>query len=229
MANELGLRIQQLREQKNLSQEEFSKALGFTQKQVSYWENGKARPRSATIREIAKFFNVDVSEITKPTRRSTDVVAEPDALSSEYPIPVLGPIAATPGRIRDAIHPIRYISGTKEDVGCYACEISGDSMLPEYRHGEIVVWRPVNLHLTPDADEGSGYVPYEAVRGYNGKDCIILHNGESSLKRIRIERTQGIKYSVDILALNDFYPVIHVRMGDDFLIQGVVKRSGMLR
>jgi len=224
MPNELGLRIHQLREQKNLTQEELADALDVNQKQVSFWESGRARPQKESLRKLAGFFGLKVEDIVRSQRRPTET-APADPLESEYPIPLLGPIAASPGRIRDAIHPVRYIYGTKNDTGCYACWVAGDSMEPKYAHGEIVIWRPVNLELTPDAEEGAIYVPYEAVKNFNGKDCIILHDGASSLKRLRIEKTKGLKYSVDIISLNDFYPPIHVRMGAEFRIQGEVKRS----
>jgi len=58
-----GNRIFELRSAMRLSQTELADMLGVTNKAVSKWENGKAKPTTDTIRKLAALFKVDVEEL----------------------------------------------------------------------------------------------------------------------------------------------------------------------
>ena len=58
-----GNRILELRTRFNLSQAELAEMLGVTNKAVSKWETGKAKPTVNTIRKLAAIFNTDVNEL----------------------------------------------------------------------------------------------------------------------------------------------------------------------
>ena len=51
-------RIKFLRESKNMTQVEFGKIAGVSDKAVSTWENGTAEPRMGAIQKIADYFGV---------------------------------------------------------------------------------------------------------------------------------------------------------------------------
>lgn len=55
--------IKKLRTQHGMSQEEFGKIAGVSDKAVSTWENGKKEPRMGAIQKIALYFNINKSEI----------------------------------------------------------------------------------------------------------------------------------------------------------------------
>ena len=57
--------IYKLRIQAGLSQSELGAYLGVTNKAVSKWEVGKAKPGVDTIRKLAAFFGVSVDELLK--------------------------------------------------------------------------------------------------------------------------------------------------------------------
>ncbi len=59
----LGTTIATLREKNNMTQQDLAKMLNFTPQAVSKWENDASEPKLETIREIAKLFNVSISEI----------------------------------------------------------------------------------------------------------------------------------------------------------------------
>ena len=57
-----GNKIYQLRNQLKLSQSELAKLVGVSNKAVSKWENGKAKPTTNVLRELARIFHVDIDE-----------------------------------------------------------------------------------------------------------------------------------------------------------------------
>ncbi len=58
MNNDFGKIIHDLREDGDLSQTELGKAVGLTQRKISYLETGKCEPSLADIRQFAVFFNL---------------------------------------------------------------------------------------------------------------------------------------------------------------------------
>lgn len=54
----IGNIIKELRNENNISQSAFAKAIGVGQATVSEWEKGVYEPNASAIRAIAKFFNV---------------------------------------------------------------------------------------------------------------------------------------------------------------------------
>lgn len=76
----LGKRIRELRNERNLTQEEFGKAIGnFEKSTISQWETGERTPGIAIAHKIADFFGVSTdyllgrADVRKP-RSSDDVI-----------------------------------------------------------------------------------------------------------------------------------------------------------
>ena len=67
-----GQRIAELRKQQNLSQESLGELLGVTNKAVSKWENGSAKPNTALIPKIAEILGVTVEELFACKRLEKD-------------------------------------------------------------------------------------------------------------------------------------------------------------
>lgn len=53
------------RKKAGLNQVDAAKALGVTQGAISMWENGRTKPRSNQIVEIAKLYGVTVDELLR--------------------------------------------------------------------------------------------------------------------------------------------------------------------
>ena len=77
------LRIKQLREENNLTQEEFANKLNMTQQRISAYEKEKREPDLNTLQQIADFFGVSTdyllgkSDIRNPEK---EIDFDPDKL-----------------------------------------------------------------------------------------------------------------------------------------------------
>ncbi len=60
---EFNEKLQNLRKQKGLTQEELAEALYVSRTAISKWESGRGYPSIDSLREIAKFFSVTIDEL----------------------------------------------------------------------------------------------------------------------------------------------------------------------
>ena len=70
--------IKKLRLEHNLSQKEFDKIAGVSDKAVSTWENGTKEPRMGTIQKIADFFGIKKSDIIEDNDDDLPELTEKD-------------------------------------------------------------------------------------------------------------------------------------------------------
>ena len=78
----IGSNIKAIREAHGLTQEEFGKIAGVTDKAVSTWENGTKTPRMGAIQKIADYFGMQKSEIIDDNLTSDSI--NEDAELTEY-------------------------------------------------------------------------------------------------------------------------------------------------
>ena len=60
---EFNQKLQELRKQKGLTQEELAKELFVSRTAISKWESGRGYPNIESLKLIAKFFSVTVDEL----------------------------------------------------------------------------------------------------------------------------------------------------------------------
>ena len=60
---EFNEKLQQLRKQKGLTQEELAEALFVSRTAISKWESGRGYPNIDSLKELAKFFSVTIDEL----------------------------------------------------------------------------------------------------------------------------------------------------------------------
>lgn len=170
-------RIGDLRRNANMKQIELCKLLGISQATLSSWENGKYEPDINQLRELSKIFDTSIDYIVgnSPAGR---------------PVPVLGTIpAGVPlEAIEDVLDyeelPESMFSGGRE---YFALKIEGDSMMPRYEDGDVVILRQ------QDSCE-------------SGQDCAVLVNGnDATFKRVRVNEN-----SLTLQPLNPAYePIVY--------------------
>ncbi len=72
----IGLFLRELRNEKNLSQEQLAEEFGVSSRSISRWENGNTMPDISIIIELADFYDVDVREIIRGERKSENMDKE---------------------------------------------------------------------------------------------------------------------------------------------------------
>ena len=72
---EFNEKLQELRKQKGLTQDELAKKLYVSRTAVSKWELGRGYPNIESLKAIAKFFSVTVDELL-----SSNEILRPDDL-----------------------------------------------------------------------------------------------------------------------------------------------------
>lgn len=126
---------------------------------VSDWYNGKKYPRMDVVQKLAFFLDIELS----------DLVEEPK-LNNNNRIPIFSKIPA--GIPIELIEDVidyeeldpKMFTGDKEYFGV---KVSGDSMYPEYRDGDVLIVQKIN-----DCE--------------SGQDCIVMINGnDGTFKRVK--------------------------------------------
>ena len=76
----IGKRIHEIRQQKNLTQEQLASDLGISRQAVSKWESGKAIPDIENLMYISNLYNVSLDELIKGDDRvGQKIVADASA------------------------------------------------------------------------------------------------------------------------------------------------------
>ena len=145
-----------------LTQQNVADSLGITYQAYSHYENERRTPDIDTIYKLAKLFNVEVDYLIGKSNNN-------EKPNKSVKIPVLGVIhAGLPVEAVENIIDYEEISMEMANKGEYfALKVNGDSMLPTFINGDIVVVRKQS-----DAD--------------NGNVCVVMVNGDdATLKRIK--------------------------------------------
>ena len=79
---ELNEKIQELRKQKGLTQEELAASLFVSRTAISKWESGRGYPNIDSLKAIAKFFGVTIDELLSGDELLS--IAEEDARQKEH-------------------------------------------------------------------------------------------------------------------------------------------------
>lgn len=172
--------IKRLREYYDLSQQDLADIANVTDKAVSTWEVGTKTPRMGAIEKISMHFNIPKSAIVDDfdeyvkEKRSHLKSGHDDRLVAAtekkgVKIPVLGSIpAGIPIEAIEDIIDYEEIpeSWTRGGNEYFALKIKGESMMPEYRDKDTVIFKKQD---TCD----------------NNDDCAVMLNGnEATFKRV---------------------------------------------
>ena len=143
---EISKKIHLLRKENGLTQSQFAKIAGATDKAVSAWEKGKRSPKLQYTRPICDYFGIDLNtfvdesnDVYKPTLPND---ATPLDVQSFHRIPILGRIAA--GLPLYAEQNIEGYTLTDLNGGAeyFALRVKGDSMnAARIQEGDVLIVR----------------------------------------------------------------------------------------
>lgn len=176
----LGENIKQARLMAKISQEELAKRLGYKSRStIAKIESGENDLTQKKVAAFAKALNVSIDFLMDGAgKRVEDNIRV-------YEIPVVGKVVAgTPiDAIENITEYIRITNPAAADGSYYALHITGASMEPEMREGDLVI-----VHKQDYFD--------------NGDICIVLVNGyEATVKKVQ-KNESGI-------TLIGFNPVVY--------------------
>lgn len=199
--------------QRGVSQKVLATEMGLTQPTLNRARSGENEPQAKTLAAIAKYYGMTHDSMLDLTRISRDdLLLSLDSIcekrgakfdanvaashESQRPIPVISAVQA--GLLTDIADP--YPAGAGFDVeyvdsSCsrwtFALEISGESMLPEFRPGDRVIIDP---ELSP--------MPGDYVVAKNDSE-------EATFKKYRPRGRSADGTDVfELVPLNDDYPTI---------------------
>ena len=172
---------------------------------LARWLLTNADPRRQGGRSLDKLFRSGT--LAQRIRQTLD--PEPTAHKNiapiraiRYQVPLINKVAAGyPRDFTDLDYPARHADDTIDvpdlnDPQAFAARIVGDSMTPDYREGDIVVFSP-------------------AAKVADGSDCFVrlLPDNTTTFKRIFFDRASGNgKEQIRLQPLNpQFAPTIHAR------------------
>lgn len=176
----LGENIKQARLMAKISQEELAKRLGYKSRStIAKIESGENDLTQKKVAAFAKALNVSIDFLMDGAgKRAEDNIRV-------YEIPVVGKVVAgTPiDAIENITEYIRITNPAAADGSYYALHVTGTSMEPEMKEGDLVI-----VHKQDYFD--------------NGDICIVLVNGyEATVKKVQ-KNESGI-------TLIGFNPVVY--------------------
>ena len=193
---ELGKYLKQLREIKGLSLREVDKLSDISYTHLNMIENGKRNVTPALLRNLAQLYNVDYLEKYKKagyidliedeerSKIKTDILGNP-----VVPIPLIGTVKAGYDYLAQenwegTIDLDKKIADTGD---FFALRIKGDSMIPAFFEGDIVIIRKQNYCE-------------------NNQFAVVIINGEEgTLKKVK-KTDEGII----LQPINPAYRTCHV-------------------
>lgn len=166
-------RLKQLMEIKNLRQADIVEKTKLGKSAISQYVSGKVTPKQDKIYIIASAYDISPSWLMGYDVPSRDILidgkAKPSTNIPIYEIPVVGKVVAgTPiDAIENITDYIRVTNPAAADGSYYALHVTGASMEPEMREGDLVI-----VHKQDYFD--------------NGDICIVLVNGyEATVKKVQ--------------------------------------------
>jgi SOS-response transcriptional repressor LexA len=202
--NAIGRFIRRRRNEKGLSAKRLAHLVGISDAHVIYIEKAQRRATFDKIMNILHALGVSFEEMMREIGRKENV--EPAAMKYYGKVPVVSWVTAGSWKdIADAFEPgdaDEWIDSDVKGRNVFALRVTGDSMEPEFKHGEIIT---VNPHL-------------EAMPN----DYIVIKDREeqATFKQLKKYGTRLVLHP-----LNPNYHDQEVKRGEFKIIGKVVKKE----
>lgn len=164
--------IKRIRLEHGLSQAEFGKIAGVSDKAVSTWELGTKTPRMGAVEKIANYFGITKSAIVDDVQPASPTPIPPGfiPMPKMHKVPLVGSIACGTPILAE-----QNIDGSvdaPEDIRCdFALRCKGDSMIDAGIHDGDAVY----IRIQPEVE--------------NGEIAAVRVGEEATLKRVYYDGT----------------------------------------
>lgn len=162
----MGERITKARKAVGKTQADIARHFDISRNAVSAWESDISKPTGAKIGELAKLLNTTpdylygsedessphsaVSTSPSPPELPYLDISLPDRQSMPLDIPVMGTVIGGNGGTfvyeGGVVDYVRRLPGVAKAKGIFALRVVGESMVPAYKEGALIVLNP---HLPP--------------------------------------------------------------------------------
>jgi SOS-response transcriptional repressor LexA len=201
----VGRAIKLRRTERGLSARQLAEAVGVSDAHILNIEKGLKRAAFDKILSILSVLDMNMYELMEGIGRG-DVNAEPAVLRRPHRVPVVTWVTAGIWKeVCDAFEPGDADEWIDSDVAgrnVFALRVTGDSMEPEFKDGEVVI---VNPHV-------------EAVPN----DYVVVKNRDEQATFKQLKK-YGARWVLH--PLNPKYPDQEVKRGDFMIIGRVVKKE----
>lgn len=193
----VGQRIKQKRKESKCNQRDFAEKIGIDPSQYSKIENGKLMPTLSQIMDISSILNISTDWLLKGFKDENKYIAEPVPSYLKTKEPVLDrqqiPLydfeaaASIVSLFRDKNQqlPVDYIQIphlAKSDGAIY---VTGDSMYPLLKSGDIIIYKEINNH--PDSIYwGEMYLVSVEIDGDEMTTVKWIHKSDLGLEHIKL-------------------------------------------
>lgn len=174
----VGERLKKYRAAKKLTQEQLAEKIGIAHNTYARYESDIRKPNTENAIKLAVFFGISMNELIDGYYdQNSSFTSQPygkiigDGKENYVRIPVLGRIPA--GIPIEAIQDVEDWEDFSLDESSsmyqyFGLKIKGDSMEPEYRDGDTVIFQ-------------------QQERCNSGDDCAVMVNGDdATFKRVRL-------------------------------------------
>lgn len=190
-------RILGLIEDRYESYKEFESAMDLKPTTVTEWKRGRSFTFMDILPEIAEEFGVSTDYLLGHEKK----YAKNNRVQIMGRIQAGNPIESYEGDFGTIILP----NDVSPSADVFALEIVGDSMMPIFMEGDIIICEKIH-------------------NNYNGKFCVITIDGESTLKKLKVDSS-----GVTLVPLNPLYKEIHYTKQEitekDIRVDGAVIES----
>lgn len=161
----IGENIRLLREANGLTQAEFGRIAGVSDKAVSTWESDLRAPRMGAIQRLSEHFGIPKSQIIDDDISSPPIPPGFEPLPETVRLPLVGQIACgTPIMAEQNVE--EYVDVPASLHASFVLRCQGDSMAPSILDGDLVY-----IRKQPTVE--------------NGEMAAVRIGGEATLKRVQ--------------------------------------------
>ncbi|WP_429040780.1 LexA family protein [Aeromonas veronii] len=191
-------RIRELRKKHGLTQQKLGELIGVKKSSISQWENDEHSPSGDNLAQLSKVFGVSAHWLATGKGSPELSNVEPAVIPQGNRVPILSYVQA--GNWREMCEQATTFDGNVEyvsaggEIGPYGFGLwlRGDSMLPQFKEGELII-------VDPDESPQPG-------------DYVVAKNGsnEATFKKYRPRGIDENGQEVfELVPLNDDYPTMH--------------------